>query len=92
MSDSEMVMTDVSIFPHLNICVILSGLPAPRFCPVIEDTAIPRDIAGRKTNISIRPTAPKAFVAALPKALTRAVMTIVLMETSDCWTTDGRPI
>jgi hypothetical protein len=50
------------------------------------------DIAGKKTNISTRPTAPKAFVAALPKALTKAAIKIVLIETRDCWTTDGMPI
>ena len=76
-SDMKIVIDEVMMTPHLNISFTLWGLPAPRFCPVRAETAMLIDMAGIKASMSTLPTAPKAFVAALPKEFTKVVINIV---------------
>jgi len=59
MIDMRTVMEEVIMTPDLNMRFTLSGLPAPRFCPVSVATAMLMDIAGIKANISTLKTAQK---------------------------------
>ncbi len=91
-SDMRMVIDAVITTPQRNTSFTLHTLRAPRFWPVSAETAMLIDRAGMKATMSTLPAAPKAFVAAAPKELTKADMKRLPMETRDCCTMEGKPI